>query len=55
MKSKITVNGKEIAEAIVVVDTLNQTVSIETLWTGEQQLEINNLFAEVNLYGDITF
>ena len=53
MNSKITVNGKEIKDAIVVIDTLNQTVSIETMWTGEQQLETNEIFAEVKLFGDI--
>lgn len=53
MSAVIKVNGVEVPESLAIVDTANNTVSLQTMFVHEQKLDVNRIHAEVNLYGDI--
>lgn len=53
MSAVIKINGTEVPESLVIIDTANNTVSLQTMLVHEQVLDVNRIHAEVNLYGDI--
>lgn len=51
MNARILVNGREIKDALAIVDTLNNKASLETVFTGEKILD--KVYVEVRIFGDI--
>ena len=51
MDARIFVNGREIKEALAIVDTLNNKASLETVFAGEKILD--KVYIEVRIFGDI--
>lgn len=54
MGAVIRVNGVETPESIAVIDTANNIITLETMFTGEQKLSADIAYAEVNLFGDFS-
>jgi len=53
MGAVIKVNGVEVPEALCVTDTANNIVTLETMFSGEVKLNMNKIYVEVNIFGDI--
>ena len=53
MGAVIRVNGREVPETLAIVDTLNGSVTLESILTEETFLDMEKVHAEVNIFGDI--
>lgn len=53
MSAIIRVNGTEVPESLAIIDTANNTVSLQTMFVCEQKLDVDKIHAEVNLFGEI--
>lgn len=53
MGAVIKVNGMEVPESLAIIDTANGTVTLETMLISEQKLDVDKIYAEVNLFGEI--
>lgn len=51
MSVVIKVNGVEVPESLAIIDTANNTVSLQTMLVSEQVLDVDRIHAEVNIYG----
>lgn len=54
MGAVIKVNGEEVPNSLIVVDTLNNNASLETLDSCEIMFGTDKVYIEVNIYGDIS-
>lgn len=50
---KIFVNGCEIEDALLIIDSLNHTVSITTWFDREKILDTEKIYIKADIYGDI--
>lgn len=55
MPAIIKVNGMEVPESLAIVDTLSNEVSLETLMDGGVKLNLNEVYVEVNIIGNMFF
>ena len=53
MSAIIKVNGMEVPESLAIIDTANNTVTLQTMLISEQELDVDKIHAEVNLFGEI--
>lgn len=53
MRATIVHNGKEIPEALCIVDTSNNTVSLTTMTEPCMKLDLENLYVSVRILGDL--
>ncbi len=53
MSAIIKVNGMEVPESLAIIDTANNTVTLQTMLISEQKLDVDKIHAEVNLFGEI--
>lgn len=53
MSAIIKVNGVEVPESLLTIDTTNNKVTLQTMFVSEQKFDVNEIHAEVNLFGDI--
>lgn len=53
MGAIIKVNGMEVPESLAIIDTANNTVTLQTMLISEQKLDVDKIHAEVNLFGEI--
>ncbi len=60
MGAVIKVNGMEVPESLAIIDTANNTVTLQTMLISEQELDVDKIHvdvdkihAEVNLFGEI--
>ena len=53
MGAVIKVNGMEVPESLAFIDTANNTLTFETMFISEQNLDVDKIYAEVNLFGEI--
>ncbi len=53
MSAVIKVNGMEVPESLAIIDTANNTVTLQTMLISEQKLDVDKIHAEVNLFGEI--
>lgn len=53
MGAIIRLNGVELQDSLVVVDTLNRKISVETMESGEIGFWSDEVFVEVNIYGNL--
>lgn len=53
MGAVIKVNGMEVPESLAIIDTANNTVTLQTMLISEQELDVYKIHAEVNLFGEI--
>lgn len=51
--AEIRVNGRTVPSSLVVVDTLNNVVTLETLYDSEMKLNTEENHIEVNIFGKI--
>ena len=52
MSAVIKINGNEVKEAFCIVDTLCNTIELNTVDGVPKKLDFNHIYAEVNIYGD---
>lgn len=53
MGAVIKVNGMETKESLAVVDTLNNKATLETVFDNGRELDLQKVYVEVNIYGDV--
>lgn len=53
MSAIIKVNGMEVPESLAIIDTANNTVTLQTMLISEQKLDVDKIHAEVKLFGEI--
>ena len=53
MGAVIRINGHEIPESLAIVDTLNGSVTLESVLSEEKFLDVEKIHAEVNIFGDV--
>ena len=53
MGAVIKVNGMEVPESLAIIDTANNTVTLQTMLISEQELDVDKIHAEDNLCGEI--
>ena len=51
MGAVIKVNGMEVPESLAIIDTANNTVTLQTMLISEQELDVDKIHAEVNQIG----
>lgn len=55
MSAVIKVNGTVIPDSLVIVDTLSNEVTLETLLDNGKKLNKDKVHVEVHIFGDIDF
>lgn len=53
MGAIIKVNGIEVPESLAIIDTASYEVSLQTMFISEQRLDVNKIYAEVNIFGEV--
>lgn len=53
MKAIIKHNGVIVPEALCIVDTSNNTVRLGTMFTANEKLNLEKVYVEVNLFGEL--
>lgn len=51
MGAVIKMNGIEVQEALAIVDTANNKVTLETMLDNGRELDLRKVYVEVNIYG----
>ena len=52
MGAIIKMNGVEVQEALAIVDTANNKVTLETMLDNGRELDLRKVYVEVNIYGN---
>jgi len=52
MGAIIKLNGMEVQEGLVIVDTANNKVTLETMQDNGRELNLRKVYVEVNIYGN---
>ena len=52
MGAVIKLNGVEVQEALAIVDTANNKVTLETMLDNGRELDLKKVYVEVNIYGN---
>lgn len=55
MNPIIKVNGVEVKDALCVVDSLSNIVTLEVVDGGEEKLNMDKVYVEVNIFGKVDF
>lgn len=53
MGAIIRVNGTELPESLVIVDTLSNEVTLETILDSDVKLNMDEIHVEVNIFGNV--
>lgn len=53
MRAVIKNNGMEIPEALCIVDTANNSVSLTTMTEPCMELDLQRVYVEVNIFGEL--
>ena len=53
MGAIIKINGKEIKEVLAIVDTANNTATLETMADNGRELDLRKFHIEVNIFGNM--
>lgn len=53
MKPVIKHNGVRLTEALCIVDTSNNTVTLETMFDPSIKLDLDRVYVEVNIFGEL--
>lgn len=53
MKAIIKINGVELPEALCLVNTASNIVTLETMPEPNIKLDLDKVYVEVNLFGDL--
>ena len=53
MGAVVKLNGKEIKEVLAIVDTANNTATLETMADSGRKLDLRKFHIEVNIFGNM--
>lgn len=53
MRAIVKHNGVELPEALCIVDTSNNTVTLETMFDPSIKLDLDRVYVEVNIFGEL--
>lgn len=53
MGAIIKLNGVEVQEALAIVDTANNKVTLETMLDNGKELNLKKVYVEVNIFGNM--
>ena len=53
MGAIIKMNGVEVQEALAIVDTANNKVTLETMLDNGRELDLKKVYVEVNIFGNM--